>query len=167
MECYSQAYQTAIPKLTMLLCFKPGLNLQYLPHFFAILQCMALNFTVFRQTNNIFFSLMLFCSLWRPLVQKYCICTLCPIGGCDISQFIGDGDSKMHRAINIVLEIPCRETDRNISILVFMFKFSTYCSQSTSYNQEHNSSSTYAYSAFSTIKTEIWFLVCLGFSCVR
>ena len=67
---------------------------------------------------------------------------------------------KMHHAITIVsLEIPCRETDWNISnwcsnwnlsILVFMFKFSTYCSQSTSYNQEHNSSSTYAYSAFST-----------------
>ena len=65
---------------------------------------------------------------------------------------------KMHRAINIVLEIPCRETDCgnisnwcsnwNLSILVFVFKFSTYCSQSASYNQERNPSSTYAYSAF-------------------
>ena len=73
----------------------------------------------------------------------------------------------MHRAINIVLEIPCRETDWNISILVFMFKFSTYCSQSASYNQERNPSSTYAYSAFSTITTEICVLVCLGFSFVK
>ena len=73
---------------------------------------------------------------------------------------------KMHRAVNIVLEIPYRETDWNISnwcsnwnisILVFMFKFRTYCSQSTSSNQEHNSSSTYAYSAFSTITTEMCF----------
>ena len=35
-----------------------------------------------------------------------------------------------------------------------MFKFSTYCSQSTSYNQEHNSSSTYVYSAFSTTEQQ-------------